>query len=139
MKQVKKDFVEVPRTTLNALKNLLFGNEGVDMSAIVDDLNLNPADRDITAINVALAYKGVPVEVDTTTRYEKHFGNHFTKHEYVGVSIIHGLVKVKSTSCFVHEDGSVREQEQSSFAAYGFNQWNEFTTDREAVILELSK
>lgn len=139
MKQQRKGFVEVPATTLNALKNMLFNNEGVDMSAIIDDLNLNPESRDITAINVALAYKGVQVDIDTTTRYEKHWGNHFTKHEYMGVSLIHGVVKVKSTSCFVQEDGSVREQEQSSFAAYGFNQWDEFTTDRDAVILELSK
>lgn len=38
MKQVKKGFVEVPATTLNALKNMLFSADGVDLSAIVNDL-----------------------------------------------------------------------------------------------------
>lgn len=79
----------VPATTLNAIKNLLFSDNGVvDLSGIVDDLCPAEEVRDITAINVALAYRKTKLDFDMTPRVvwnEKVFTP-------VKFSIIHGVV-----------------------------------------------
>jgi len=64
--------VAISASTLNALKNWLFSDEqGINLKNVIDDMagTEESSDRDITAINVALAFKGVPVDIDKSTRY----------------------------------------------------------------------
>lgn len=132
MKANKKGFVQMPAQTLNALKNMLFANDGdgVDLSNIINDLTPSEEHRDLTAIHVALVHKGVNIDIDKATRYEHKWKNCITKHEYVGYSLILGVVDVKSYDCHIDETGDlVVDHERDGISCYNFAQWAEWTTN----------
>lgn len=134
MKQTRKGFVEMPTTTLNALKNMLFSNEGgVDLSAIVNDLTANEEHRDLTAINVALAYKGVRVQIDERPHYSYDWKNRYNRYDYVGYSLILGIIKVKRTLIEVAENGEEKIIFNSEVECLDFDQWAEMTTNFEDI------
>ena len=136
MKQTRKGFVEVPTTTLNALKNMLFDNEvGVDLSSIISDLTFQPEQRDLTAINVALAYKGVRVQIDARPHYSYDWKNRYNRYDYVGHSLILGIVKAKRTLLELAEDGTERVVSvYENIEGYSFDQWEEFNTDLSTIL-----
>lgn len=134
----RKGFVEIPQMTLNALKGLLFGNEGVDLSSIINDLKPNENDE-LTAINVGLVYKGLTPEIDKSTRYYRDYMA-LVKWEFVGVSLILGVVKVKRLTKWFNQktqklDDEWREDE--GVLCYGFDQWLEKSTNESEIIAEL--
>lgn len=135
----RKGFVEIPQMTLNALKGLLFGNEGVDLSNIINDLKPNENDE-LTAINVALVHKGLTPKVDETTRYEKDWKRLF-RYEYAGISLILGIVKVKkSCSYFNDSNNTFGEWEiEDNIECMGLDRWLELGTDIEAAKNEIIK
>lgn len=141
MEANKKGFVQMPAQTLNALKNMLFANEsGVDLTNIVNDLTSDEDYRDLTAIHVALVHKGVNIEIDKTPRYEHSWRNSITKHEYVGHSLILGIVKVQSYECHIDENGDiVVDHKRDGISCYGFNQWAEWTTDVATLLDKIQK
>lgn len=141
MKNCKKGFVEIPTTTLNALKKMLFTNEGgVDLSAIVNDLTASEEHRDLTAINVALTYKGVEIDVDKRPRYEYDWKNRYYRYDYAGYSLILGFVKVKRTVVEVLENG-----EENIVSVYDhteckdFTQWVEMDTEKSSVLAKIAE
>ena len=136
MKKANQGFVQVPTQTLNALKNMLFSSEkGVDLSAIVSDLCPSANEHDITAINVALTYKGVRINVDERPHYQHDWRNRFYRYDYKGYSLILGVVKATYTICELDENGEIQEICQSdNVGCYGFQQWDEFTTDIDDII-----
>ena len=134
MKQTRKGFVEVPATTLNALKNMLFANEGgVDLSAIVNDLTASEEHRDLTAINVALAYKGVQIEIDKRPHYSYDWKNRYNRFDYIGYSLILGIIKAKRTLIEVAENGEEKIIFNSDVECQSFDQWAEMTTNFEDI------
>lgn len=140
MKTSKKGFVEVPATTLNALKNMLFTDNGVDLSPIINDLVADYASKDLTAINIALAYKGVKVDIDERPHYSYDWRNRYNRFDYIGYSIILGVVKVKRTLVEVAENGE--EKDVSTYEGvecYGFDQWAEFDTDLSAIYAKIAE
>lgn len=140
MKQIKKGFVEVPATTLNALKNMLFNNEGVDLTNIIDDLAPNAESRDLTAINVALAYKGVQIDIDKRVHYVYDWNNRFYAHKFVGVSLIMGIVKTQRTLCEIDAQGVVTEKQISEdIECHGLNEWCAWSTDIADMQAEYEK
>ena len=139
MKQTKKGFVEMPATTLNAIKNLLFSNEGADMSAIIDDLTTDERSRDLVAINVALAYKGVKIEINTESRYMHQYGKYITRYDYVGHSLILGVVKVKTVEYQVENGDLVEIRENNTISCYGFEQWENDFVDLNTAIEQAQK
>lgn len=141
MKTNKKGFVQMPTQTLNALKNMLFANDGgVDLSNIIDDLAADDEHRDLTAIHVALVHKGVTIDIDKATRYEHSWRNNITKHEFVGYSLILGMVKVQSYDCHIDEHGDlVVDKKRDHIAHYGFDQWAEWTTDVATLLDKIQK
>ena len=134
MKQTRKGFVEVPTTTLNALKNMLFTNEGgVDLSAIVNDIATDTT-KDLTAIHVALTYKGVRVQIDERPHYTHDYRRKFIRYDYQGYSLILGVVKTKYTVCELNENGDIETvYENPETCCYGFDQWAEMTTNFEDI------
>ena len=140
MKQTKKGFVEVPQTTLNALKNMLFtNNEGsVDLSSIINDLTPNAESRDLTAINVALTYKGVCVDIDERPHYAYDYRNRFCQYDFCGYSLILGVVKCVRTYCELCEDGTIAVLNKESNIQL-FDQWAEMTTDFEDIRAKIAK
>lgn len=140
MKANKKGFVQMPTQTLNALKNMLFSNEGVDLSNIIDDLATDDAHRDLTAIHVALVHKGVNIDIDKAARYEYNWKNHVIKHEFVGYSLIIGFVKVQSYDCHIDENGDlVVDRKRNGISCYGFDQWAELTTNCSDLLDKIQK
>ena len=137
----RKGFVEVPQMTLNALKGLLFTNEGgVDLSSIINDLKPNENDE-LTAINVGLVYRGLTPEIDKSTRYYRDYMT-LVKWEFVGVSLILGGVKVKRfTKWFDQKTQKVDEEwrEDEGVQFYGFDQWLEKSTNEGEIIEELKE
>lgn len=141
MKANKKGFVQMPIQTLNALKNMLFANEGgVDLTNLINDLTPNEEQRDLTAIHVALIHKGVNIDIDKATRYEHAWRNNITKHEYIGHSLILGVVKVQSYECHIDENGDlVVDRKRDGISCYGFDQWAEWTTNVATLLDKIQK
>jgi hypothetical protein len=141
MKANKKGFVQMPTQTLNALKNMLFTNEGgVDLSNLINDLAPNEENRDLTAIHVALVHKGVNIDIDKATRYEHSWNNRITRHEYVGHSLILGLVKVQSYDCHIDKNGDIVEDcKHDGITCYDFAHWAEWTTNVATLLDKIKK
>lgn len=136
MKQ-RKGFVEIPATTLNALKNMLFtqNENGIDLSNLINDLTPSAEAKDLTAINIALAYKGVHVQIDERPHYTHEWKREFVRYDYTGYSLILGVVKVRRTFCQLMEDGTIQETKtKESTECFCFDQWAEMTTDVTDII-----
>lgn len=141
MKKTTKGMVSIPTMTLNALKNMLFSNGGVDLTNIINDICADEDARDITAINVALAFNGTQLDIDKAPRYERSWGSHITKYEFVNYSLILGKVSVKTTECGVSEEHGdlVRENEREEIQAITFERWMEMATDAADVLAKMKK
>lgn len=139
MKQTKKGFVEMPITIVNAVKNLLFNNEGVDLTPIINDLAVDEKHRDLCAISVALAYRGAKIEINTDTRYKHQFGKFITRYDYVGHSLIMGVVKVRTIEYKVENGDLVKTKENDTISCYGFDQWETEFVDFNTAFAEAQK
>lgn len=136
----RKGFVEIPQMTLNALKGLLFNSEnGVDLSAIINDLRPNPQDE-LTAINIGLVYKGLTPKIDETTRYKGDWKRLY-RYEYIGLSLILGIVKVKVFCSYFNEsDNTFGEwEEYGDIQAKSLDEWLEMSTDIQTIKSEIIK
>ena len=95
--------VRISAAMLNCLKQVLFSQtNGVDLSPIVEDLGGD----DMTAIAVALAYKGIKPEIDDAPRFDQYC-NHYDQYEFVSYSIIKNMVTV---NCYTHTFNKDTEQ-----------------------------
>lgn len=140
MKTSKTGFVQMPTQTLNAIRNMLFSNEGVDLTNLINDLTPDEEHRDLTAIHVALVHKGVNIDIDKSTRYEHSWSNRITRHEFIGYSLILGIVKVQSYECHIDESGAIIEdRKRDGIACYGFDQWAEWTTNVADLLDKVQK
>ena len=130
-----KGMVNVPAATLNALKNLLFSSkDGVDLTNIINDLTTDANQRDLVAINVALAHKGITVDLDKNPRYEYTYKG-VLKHEYLSHSLILNTVTMKSTQYNIDSEGKLGK----SFVVHesrtiGMSEWECRTTDIQEVL-----
>jgi hypothetical protein len=141
MKQTKKGFVEVPTTTLNALKNMLFSaDNGVDLSNIINDLTPNADAKDLIAINIALTHKGVHVNIDERPHYAHEWKRDFVRYDYTGYSLILGVVKVHRTLCQLQDDGTIQElKTQNETTCLSFDMWAEMTTDMTDIVKKIEE
>ena len=87
--------VLVNKSTLSAIKQMLFGKTGTNLATIVEDVTLGDND-DLAAINVALAFQGFKPEVDKTPRFKSRWSG-YSRYEVIKASLITGLLKVKVT------------------------------------------
>jgi hypothetical protein len=87
--------VLVNKSTLSAIKQMLFGKTGTNLATIVEDVTLGDND-DLAAINVALAFQGFKPEVDKTPRFKSGWKG-YSKYEVIKSSLITGLLRVKVT------------------------------------------
>lgn len=82
--------VEISAMTLNALKQLLFSEDGVNLTNIVKDLAAGGKNEDLSAINVGLTFKGIKPEMDMSPRYG-NFNDYWRQYSIytpVGYSLI---------------------------------------------------
>jgi hypothetical protein len=87
--------VLVNKSTLSAIKQMLFDKTGTNLATIVEDVTLGDND-DLAAINVALAFQGFKPEVDKTPRFKSGWKG-YSKYEVIKSSLITGLLRVKVT------------------------------------------
>jgi hypothetical protein len=87
--------VLINKSTLSAIKQMLFGKTGTNLATIVEDVTLGDND-DLAAINVALAFQGFKPEVDKTPRFKAGWKG-YSKYEVIKSSLITGLLRVKVT------------------------------------------
>ena len=85
--------VNVPTSTLNAIKSMLFSEKegGVDLSPIVADLVVGNMCEDLVAINVGLTFRGIKPDIDKTTRYNRDYQS-LMEYTFVGYSMIRDIV-----------------------------------------------
>ena len=116
--------VEIPAITLNALKGLLFTEgDGVDLSGIIDDLGGD----DLTAINVALAFKKQVPEIDRRLRYNISYSKeYYTVYEFQRFSLIRGVVEVMRQSIYFDN----RREPQPEEYGMSLSEWYELSTEK---------
>jgi hypothetical protein len=141
MKANKKGMIEIPQVTLNALKNMLFNNEGgTDLSAIINDIALNEDSKDLIAINVALAHKGIDIEIDKRTHYVYDWNNRFYAYEFVGFSLILGLIKTKKVTYEIDENNNINEMHRNDeVLTFDYVDWCRWSTDVNDMIDEYNR
>ena len=101
---MKNGMVEISAMTLNALKQLLFSEDGVNLTSIVDDLAAGGKDKDLSAINVGLTFKGIKPEMDMSPRWGNfnEYWRQYSAYTPVGYSLI--LDRVTYKKCEISRD-----------------------------------
>lgn len=136
--------INVPVSTLNAIKNLLFSADegGVNLSTIVDDLAVGETNKDLMAINIGLTYKGIKPEIDTTIRYSRDYRD-LVEYTFVKYSMIRDLVTVEKKTVAkwdVNKNDLCPCSDSSSYIdTITLNSWYDKETDRSIPTQELVK
>ena len=127
--------VEISAMTLNALKQLLFTEDGVNLTNIVKDLAAGGKNEDLSAINVGLTFKGIKPEMDMSPRWGgfNDYWRQYTAYTPVGYSLI--LDRVTYKKCNISRD---KEQDKwTSDKVYEDSMpmadWLNLTTDKAEV------
>lgn len=96
--------VEISAMTLNALKQLLFSEDGVNLTNIVKDLAAGGKNEDLSAINVGLTFKGIKPEMDMSPRWGNfnEYWRQYYAYTPVGYSLI--LDRVTYRKCEISRD-----------------------------------
>ena len=96
--------VEISAMTLNALKQFLFTEDGVNLTNIVKDLAAGGKNEDLSAINVGLTFKGIKPEMDMSPRWGNfsEYWRQYSAYTPVGYSLI--LDRVTYRKCEITRD-----------------------------------
>lgn len=138
MKTKQQNATLVPNSTLNAIKNLLFTNNGdVDLSPIINDLSTSQ-NKDLTAINIALVYKGAKIDISTETRYRKDYSDIYEEFAYLSHSIILGVVEVKRTR-YKFNDGTPQQIREPEIEPITIGEWEALPNDFNLIKDSLKK
>ena len=128
----------VPNSTLTAIKNLLFTNNGgVDLSAVINDLSTSQ-NKDLIAINVALVYQGAKIDINTETRYKHEYSDIYEEFTYLSHSIILGVVEVKRTR-YKFNDGTQKIIREPEIEPITIGEWEALPNDFEQIKDSLKK
>ena len=135
--------IDVPVSTLNAIKNLLFSEKegGVDLSPIVSDLTVGNVNSDLVAINVGLTFKGIKPDIDTTTRYVRDYQSLY-EYTFVSYSMIRDIVTYRKR-IIARWDEKVgdlipcADNEDFWKDTTSLEQWYRLDTDRSVPTIEL--
>lgn len=135
MAKQNNGMVEMPAVTLNAIKSLLFTDKGgVDLSNIINDLG----GSDLTAINVALVYKGAKPQIDTRSRYEWNYGTKYYRYDFVSFSLILNKVECKKVAYNLLESGDA-EETGSYDTVIDLQDWLNKTTNAQDIVEIINK
>jgi hypothetical protein len=119
--------VRISTAMLNCLKQVLYSQtNGVDLSPIVEDLGGD----DTMAIAVALAYKGIKPEIDTTTRFD-YYCNSYEQYEFVSYSLIKNMVTAKRCVYTFNQNTVQWETKQLNDTCFNLDRWLVMSTSEE--------
>lgn len=133
--------VEISAMTLNALKQLLFSEDGVNLTGIVEDLAAGGKNKDLSAINVGLTFKGIKPEMDMSSRWGNfnEYWRQYSAYTPVGYSLI--LDRVTYKKCEITRDKE--KDEWTSGKVYedsmSMADWLNLTTDKADVEAFIAK
>ena len=133
--------VEISAMTLNALKQLLFSEDGVNLTGIVDDLAAGGKNKDLSAINVGLTFKCIKPEMDMSPRWGNFsdYWRQYSAYTPVGYSLI--LDRVTYRKCEITRDKE--RDEWTSGRVYedsmSMADWLNLTTDKSEVDTFIAK
>ena len=133
--------VEISAMTLNALKQLLFSEDGVNLTNIVKDLAAGGKNEDLSAINVGLTFKGIKPEMDMSPRWGNfsEYWRQYSAYTPVGYSLI--LDRVTYRKCEITRDKE--KDEWTSGKVYedsmSMADWLNLTTDKADVDAFIAK
>ena len=139
MKSNTRSSYTISAATLNCIKQLLFSQdgEGVNLNPIVQDLGGD----DLTAINVALAYKGVKPEIDTNPHYGGYssYWKAYEKYKFVKYSLILDKVTVNSTEfTYVPETRSFTNKECGT-KTFSLHEWLNLSDNPDKFIADIKE
>lgn len=132
---MKNGMVEISAMTLNALKQLLFSEDGVNLTNIVKDLAAGGKNEDLSAINVGLTFKGIKPEMDMSPRWGNFndYWRQYSAYTPVGYSLI--LDRVTYKKCEISRDKD--KDEWTSGKVYEdsmpMTDWLNLTTEKADV------
>ena len=138
---MKNGMVEISAMTLNALKQLLFSESGVDLTNIVDDLTAGGKNKDLCAINVGLTFKGIKPEMDMSPRWGgfNEYWRQYVSYTPIGYSLI--LDRVTYKKCEISRDKE--KDEWTSGKMYedsmSMNEWLSLTTEESEIDAFIAK
>ena len=127
--------VEISAMTLNALKQFLFSEDGVNLTNIVKDLAAGGKNEDLSAINVGLTFKGIKPEMDMSPRWGgfNDYWRQYIAYTPVGYSLI--LDRVTYKKCEISRDKE--KDEWTSGKVYEDSmpmaEWLNLTTEKADV------
>ena len=132
---MKNGMVEISAMTLNALKQLLFSEDGVNLTSIVDDLAAGGKDKDLSAINVGLTFKGIKPEMDMSPRWGNfnEYWRQYSAYTPVGYSLI--LDRVTYKKCDITRDKEKDEWTSGKVCegSMPMADWLDLTTEKTDV------
>lgn len=138
MKTKQNNATLVPNTTLNAIKNLLFdNNNGVDLTSIVNDIATSQ-NKDLTAINIALVYKGATIDLNKDTRYKYDYSDIYEEFVYLSHSIILGNMEVRRTR-FKFNNGTPQQIREPEIECIPIGEWEALPTNFDEIKDSLKK
>ena len=127
MKQ-KSSTVKMPKATLMAIKAMLFNTkDGVDLSTIINDLASVQADPDLTAINVALVFKGITIDTGESVRYSYDYKRYYER-TFESCSLILDQVCYTYKQFEYSSDGQYKEYSGGK-ATCPVSEWLELDTE----------
>ena len=138
---MKNGMVEISAMTLNALKQLLFSEDGVNLTGIVEDLAAGGKNKDLSAINVGLTFKGIKPEMDMSPRWGNfnEYWRQYSAYTPVGYSLI--LDRVTYKKCEISRDKE--KDEWTSGKVYDDSMpmadWLNLTTEKADVDAFITK
>jgi hypothetical protein len=122
--------VTISAAMLNCFKQVLFSQtNGVDLSPIVEDLG----GEDMTAVAVALAYKGIKPEIDTAPRFDTEYMDTYAKYEFKSYSVIKDLVLVNKVHFTLNNDTHTWIKDHSRDIEIPLSTWLNTPTSEEDI------
>ena len=126
---MKTSNINISSATLSAIRSLLFNNEGVDISPIVNDMATADDNKDLLAINVALVMRGAKPTIDEASRYNKFYNNKgFARWDFVSYSLIRDLVTYKVVEYDYTETGDATKRNREYLNTCSLANWEEMAT-----------
>lgn len=132
-----RNTITVNSATLSGIRKLIFAKNGLDLTNIINDLNIyqNDENADLLAINLAIVYAGVKPEI-TPVVYDHWGKNKISKYTCVNYSLIQGTVIYTEVAIEFNEETQQWVEKESNDNKHDCSlpRWEElYTTFEEAV------
>jgi len=137
-----RNSVEISAATLSAIKSMLFTTDGgVDLNPIISDLCVGDDNRDLTAINTALVFRGAKPEIDETTRFGQDYKS-LIEYTFVSYSLIRDKVTAhrKRLSEWDENKGDMCPKQDDGYkVTFSLGEWLEKSTDLSESVNNIIK